>query len=520
MPPMGLNDQPVSRRRVLQFGAASAAALVTRVDRQMPLPQRLAHQTPSRLPEIQFDIGDFLAPARTIDGIDVRFGPTYTMFLPARLAGTPSLDDQAELADALNAIEDAYAFAPSGVFTFVSYSVQYFRRLPEGLPERFVPHLLDDRSRFALEEAVVAPTDVAPQNPTVRKQTFNVPVRIETNDLLVTLRSDELRILRDVATWLRGSGRLDGRNVSSPRLGDLIRFDEPRLMFGKPGMPRQIADAARLPYATRVNPDSPMWMGFADQQVDASGPARIATFGGNEKSRLTDADDDSYFAGGSIQHFSHVILDLEQFYLGAPEEVADGSEMAESSEPSVPSQEPAAGEPDEAEGEVDEDETYAERVQYMFRSTPPPHPGYKDQLTDGGGPAFLRNEFIDAEDAERAARGIGTPDGEHRIGHTSALHRSSRTADGTPIHIRVDGPGFDAIDVPDRSPQPKLHFSIFVPTAAFFAQMRRNQAAVDLAEKHDVPPDDQGLERFITATRRQNFLVPPRSHRAFPLLEV
>ena len=78
----------------------------------------------------------------------------------------------------------------------------------------------------------------------------------------------------------------------------------------------------------------------------------------------------------------------------------------------------------------------------------------------------------------------------------------------------------DAIDVPDGSPQPKLHFSIFVPTAAFFAQMRRHQASVDLAEQHDVPADDQGLERFITATRRQNFLVPPRSHRAFPLLEM
>jgi hypothetical protein len=35
-----------------------------------------------------------------------------------------------------------------------------------------------------------------------------------------------------------------------------------------------------------------------------------------------------------------------------------------------------------------------------------------------------------------------------------------------------------------------------------------------------VDPDDNGLERFLTATRRQNFLVPPRRHRAFPLLEL
>jgi hypothetical protein len=30
---------------------------------------------------------------------------------------------------------------------------------------------------------------------------------------------------------------------------------------------------------------------------------------------------------------------------------------------------------------------------------------------------------------------------------------------------------------------------------------------------------DDGLERFTQATRRQNFLVPPRRNRSFPLLE-
>jgi hypothetical protein len=32
--------------------------------------------------------------------------------------------------------------------------------------------------------------------------------------------------------------------------------------------------------------------------------------------------------------------------------------------------------------------------------------------------------------------------------------------------------------------------------------------------------DDNGVERFITTTRRQNFLVPPRRNRAFPLIEL
>jgi hypothetical protein len=84
----------------------------------------------------------------------------------------------------------------------------------------------------------------------------------------------------------------------------------------------------------------------------------------------------------------------------------------------------------------------------------------------------------------------------------------------------MDGPGFDRMDVPDGSKQPKLQFTIFVPTADFFAAMRRNQASADLVHRYQVPATGNGLERFITATRRQNYLIPPRRHRAFPLLEI
>jgi hypothetical protein len=106
------------------------------------------------------------------------------------------------------------------------------------------------------------------------------------------------------------------------------------------------------------------------------------------------------------------------------------------------------------------------------------------------------------------------------LGHTSTLQRSSRATDGTPLHIRVDGPGFDAMDVPDGSNQPKLHFSALVPTADTFRRMRISQASLDLAQEFGVELGDQGLENRITATRRQNFLVPRRPARSFPLLEL
>jgi hypothetical protein len=240
-----------------------------------------------------------------------------------------------------------------------------------------------------------------------------------------------------------------------------------------------------------------MWMGFTDQQQSGSGPAAITTCAGNASARLTTAVPGNYFDNGAVQHLAHDILDMLQWF-----------------DMDTPASPPGG------------DGSFTERVQYMFRSTPPPSAGNADQFTDGGGPAFLDNAFQGTGDASASARGVGTPidpgtgKPQHRMGHLSTLQRSSRASDGTPIHIRMDGPGFDDMDVPDGSNQPKLQFTIFVPSADFFRSMRSNQASLDLAAQNNVAPSDNGLERFITATRRQNFLVPPRRHRIFPLVEL
>ena len=97
------------------------------------MPKRLARPVPGRLPAIQFDIGDYIGPAETINGIDFRFGPVFTSFITARLKRTPDGRDQQVLGDALATIEDRYAFSPEGVFTFVSYGLPYFRRLSRRL---------------------------------------------------------------------------------------------------------------------------------------------------------------------------------------------------------------------------------------------------------------------------------------------------------------------------------------------------------------------------------------------------
>src|SRR5215467_9445917 len=202
-----------SRRTALKLGLAGVlGSEMALVESLAWTPRRLA-MAAAPLPDIQFDIGAFIAPAFTVNGVLVRFGPVFTYFVPAALTRTPTKADQAVLANALNRIEQSYAFSPSGVFTFIAYGIPYFNRLPGGMSGSLVTsHLPVVRDSFfpVLQEAVPSPTDVSSQNPGITKQTFNVPVRIEGNDLLLTLRSDTRANLDDVLNWLKGSNRLKG----------------------------------------------------------------------------------------------------------------------------------------------------------------------------------------------------------------------------------------------------------------------------------------------------------------------
>jgi hypothetical protein len=479
----------LTRRTLLQQAArlGVAASTLGALELAALRPARASASTPP-LPEIQYAIEPFLAHPITVEHVEVRFAPVYTSFVTLALTRNPARADQEALARTLATIEAHYPFSPGGVFACLAYGIPYFERLPGGMSGALVsahmPRLVGEASRYPLEEAVPSPTDVSAANPEVSKQRFEVPVEIEANDMLLILRSDTTQPIDEVLAWLTGaSTTLAGATVGACEVAELLSVTSQRLTFNQRGLPRKVAEQQGLPFAESVNPESPMWMGFVDQQVKSSGTPPITTFLGTNSAKLTTARAGDYFAHASIAHLSHVILDLEQFY-ARPKE------------------------------------TYQRRIGYMFRSDPLPRTGNVDQYTNGGGPAFVENVFGTPEDAAREAEGTTTFDGQPHIGHSTALQRSSRSFDRRAMHIRADGPGYDALDVPDGSSQPKLHFCVFVPTAEFFRTMRRNQASPDLAQKYGVPAQNLGLERFLTATRRQNFLVPPRRHRSFPLLEL
>jgi hypothetical protein len=536
----------MSRRSLLKRGAATAfllsqAALFERLGKTVIRPTSASAAT--TFSDIQFDMAAFINPAQVLnDGagnVTAQFNPTYALLQPITLNRTPTLADQTTWANALNTIEANYAASPSGLLIFsVSYGVPYFNRLPASVVSANMPQTVSYTTgtgtlaagRPVLVEAVPFPTDVVdglvggPNAiiPNVVKERFNVNVVIESNDMLLELRSDSMVNLAAIPLWLTGSNNLNGIGVPSPDFNGLFTLQTPRIQFVQIGLPRTMAEDYGFEFAPRINPDSPMAMGFLDQQTNSSGPPAITTFAGNSSAVLTNAVAGDYFDNGSIAHFSHVLEDLYQFY-------------------NTPGQDTnfITGEP------------FTERCQYMFRSNQLgttggiPSVGNTDQFTNGGGPAYINNVFQGTDAAMLGAQDAAgqfsasnetlsaTFTDEHRFGHEEALQRVSRAADTTPLHIRNDGPGLDTMDVPSFETFPgsnsfyaagsyqfKLQFIVYVPTADFFAQMRTAQAAQDLQSEFNVSAGDQGIERFITATRRQNFLVPPRRHRAFPLVEL
>jgi len=126
----------VSRRNLLVAGGALAAAvagleglkkLAVTPNRIAagPLNASLAKAHGQDLPDIQFDIGAFTAPAQTINGVLVALPPVFTLFATATLERRPSREDQRELDRAFDEIERAYPFSPQGVFAYAAYGLTH-----------------------------------------------------------------------------------------------------------------------------------------------------------------------------------------------------------------------------------------------------------------------------------------------------------------------------------------------------------------------------------------------------------
>jgi hypothetical protein len=131
-----------------------------------------------------------------------------------------------------------------------------------------------------------------------------------------------------------------------------------------------------------------------------------------------------------------------------------------------------------------------------------------------------------------------------QLGHSAGLQTVSRlTTTAVGASGAVYGPGtaiphradFNTLDNPffwsadpsrdlmNETPAAGVHFVVFNPSSDDFARARLAMDGV-LPDGTKLPfglhDRGQGFNSILTTTHRQNFLVPPRRHRSFPLVEL
>jgi hypothetical protein len=454
----------LTRRQALAGAAAGAVGATGLYE----LVDKLTGGTPTRSPVAGAPPEQHLLDGIRIvesNGVEVLVPPLHHEIVTARVeAGRADLRDaQGELTHLLEQLDREYAPSPAGLGVTVAWGLPYFGRLVPGRSRRLLPH--DRRAG----RPVVFDAERFPSDPS--------DTRLESNDVAFLLRSDVRAHILDAERRLRDS--------------KLFAFTSIRRGFagggfgGGQSLPKQMALAAQIPGADLIPETAELFLGFTSTQRAGMGPGVIAN---HETLGYVDFRGSEYFRNGTHMHLSHIKEDVEAWYLNFD---------------------------------------FDERVTTAFR---PNLRVEQETQTVRQGP----QDVSTTAEVHRDYRLSG------RIGHSASIQTTSRLLQdvvaegvvypkGTAIPIRAD---FNTLDNPfawsERAdevgdgPAAGVHFVVFNPTGDDF---RRNRLAMDgvlPGGKIAFAPRarEQGFNSILSTTHRQNFLVPPRRHRSFPLAEL
>jgi hypothetical protein len=400
------------------------------------------------------------------EGVEVLVPPLHHEILTARVtAGRADLRSaQAELEHLLARLDVDYMPSPAGLGVTVAWGLPYFDRLTPDALQRLLPH--DRRGGkpvlFAAERFQSDPFDT----------------RLESNDAAILLRSDTRANIDDATKRIRDSKLFELTSIRRGFAGGGFE--------GARSLPKQMAVAAQIAGADLIPETSELFLGFTSTQRAGMGPGTIANF---ETLGYVDFRGHEYFRQGTHMHLSHIHEDVEAWYLNFD---------------------------------------FDERVATAFR------PGLQvkqNAQTVHQGPKDVSTEADVHRDYKRSGQ----------IGHSASIQTTSRLdrdvvaedgtvfPKGTAIPVRAD---FNTLDNPfawsEKAdeigvlPAAGVHFVVFNPTGDDF---RRNRRAMDgqLEGKTielEARSRPQGFNEVLSTTHRQNFLVPPRRHRSFPLAEI
>ena len=404
---------------------------------------------------------------------------------------------QHHLESVLLGLERQFPATPAGMGIAVAWGLPYFSQYiprlgkaseffkagtpyPRYLPIDVSTSKTEGRTVYAVQEARTFPSDQPPPG-------FG-PVRLEQNHVAVLLRSDSLAHMTAATQALFGPGSNQAGslfNVTSIRRG----FAGGGFYGGQQSLPSKMALAAHIPGAQSIPRHAQAFLGFDTTLVSNMGPDIIANL--ETLPGLTDQWPNGYFKQGTTMHLSHLFEDLETWY-----------------EHSFPQ--------------------YGQRANAMLYpgQSPTPAPGTLALQPPG-------------QTEAQVAHGVQK---YHGYGHTGSLSVVDSTAAqitshygevypaGTTIPVRGD---FNTLDNPfyytsdpagdhySEQPAAGLHFLIFQPTTAIFNLVRLSMDGHFPGMTLPVDPRSPhaGINSVLHTTHRQNYLVPPRRHRSFPLAE-
>jgi hypothetical protein len=458
----------LTRRQVLAGAAAGALGATGAYE----LVDRLVDSSPTRSaagpPPPEQHVLDGV---RTVmdNGVEVQVPPLHHEVVTARVrVGRADLPDaRRTLEEALADLELRFAPTPAGLGITVAWGLPYFERFAPGAWRGHAP--FDRRAR----KSVLLPARRFASDPD--------STLLEENDVAILLRSDRLDHVAEGAKSL--FERLGLFDVTSIRKGFAGGGFE-----GGPSLPKQMAIAAGVPGAELIPERAELFLGFTSTQLHGLGPRKIANF---ETLGYVDLRS-GYFREGTHMHLSHINEQLDTWY-----QLFD----------------------------------FRERVDTVFR------PG----LRVAAGTQTVRQSPADVATRAQISEGFRR---DRTIGHSAAIQTASRLqanhlADdgtlyrkGTAVPHRAD---FNTLDNPffwsadpgkdGMSDQPAagVHFVVFNPTSDDFERMRNAMDGIlPGGVRIDLPPRvrGQGFNSVLETTHRQNFLVPPRRHRSFPLAEL
>lgn len=412
--------------------------------------------------------------------VPVAVVPLWHAAVTARLA-FPA-DDQKTLRDAqrrldqaLAEIENIYPLQPGGIFIQVAYGAPYFRnRIPAKLTDELMPKstLPGTEGQWALIDSIKFPMD--PDD-----------LLLESNEICFHFKSDYRGHIEDVIRVLFQPGEqlLNGIPAENAYVGDLLTVTSMRRGFAGHNMPKLIGERLRIPGAESIPAGAMLFLGFTSSHVHGLAAANLPSF--ETLPGYTDATPQSYFAHGTAMHLSHIALDLERWYQFSRKDRLHRMfhpRRTETDEVLTPDQAP---ETSTFREERDNDAAthkvlgHNEQMQYLSRLDKETTTAYGQKLKKGT-VFFLRQDFDTVEN---------------------------------PF-------GFDANGSISAAPRAGVHFIGFGPSSQHYELMRKEMDSQDLKAKHGLADDDLGFTKMLITTHRQNYLLPPRAHRSFPLAEL